>query len=164
MGCLSCANEKDIHNIDDININKVFSEHRKYRQIHNTEDIIILSQKLCEKANEKISKLIEKDDGEFIDDENEEELGANLFISSQGKVDVIKICESWYNEKDKYDFGKSKYQKGTGHFTQMIWKETKEVGFGYGISKSNKFYFLAYYYPAGNEIGKFKENVLKEKL
>ena len=76
---------------------------------------------------------------------------------------VKEICESWYNEKKNYIFGQIKYQKGTGHFTQMIWKGTKEVGFGWGTSKSNKFYFLAYYYPAGNEIGKFKENVLEDK-
>ena len=45
----------------------------------------------------------------------------------------------------------------------MIWKESKEVGFGWDTSKNNKFYFLAYYYPAGNEIGKFNQNVLVEK-
>ena len=107
---------------------------------------------------------MKKNDDEFIDDEDEEEeLGENLYISYKGLVDVERIFNDWYDEKNKYDFNKNKYQKGTGHFTQMIWKETKEIGFGWDTSENNKFYFLAYYYPAGNEIGKFKENVLVEE-
>ena len=103
-------------------------------------------------------------DDELIQyDENEEDLGENLYINYQGPVDIKTICNSWYNEKNKYDFSNNKYQKGTGHFTQMIWKKTKEVGFGWGTSKNNKFYFLAYYFPGGNVIGKFKENVLVEQ-
>ena len=169
--CISCANEDIIvvndndndNNNSDINIKrKAFFEHNRKREIHNSTKLK-LSEDLCKKAKNKILKLIEKDDDEFIYDEDEEELGENLFISYQGPVDAKTICNSWYNEKNKYDFSKNKYQKGTGHFTQMIWKESKKVGFGWDTSKNNKFYFLAYYYPAGNEIGKFNQNVLVEK-
>ena len=160
MGCISCGNEEIIINYD-IKTDAL-SQHCKYRKNHKVGNLT-LSEELCDKANKKISKLIEKDDDEYIDDEDEGELGENLYISYQGPNKVKEICESWYNEKKNYIFGQIKYQKGTGHFTQMIWKGTKEVGFGWGTSKSNKFYFLAYYYPAGNEIGKFKENVLEDK-
>ena len=163
MGCLSIANEEIMINPDvDIKRKALFC-HNKYRRNHNLNKDLIITEDLCEKAKKKISKLIEKDDDELLDNKDEEELGENLYINYQGSFDVEKICESWYNEKNKYDFSKNKYQKGTGHFTQMIWKETKKVGFGWDKSKDNKIYFLAYYYPAGNEIGKFKENVLVEK-
>ena len=166
MGCLSCAN-KEIYIDDDYDKKmKALSLHNRYRKMHKIKDLK-LSEKLCEKAKKKISKLIEKNDDEFIDDEDEdedEECGENLYISYQGKIDVEKIYQDWYDEKNKYDFSKNKYQKGTGHFTQMIWKGTEKVGFGWEeSSKNNKFYFLAYYYPAGNEVGKFKENVLVEE-
>ena len=164
MGCISCANEEEINPYPDYDSKiKLLSLHNRYRHKHKVKNLHI-SNELCEKAKKKISKLIAKDDDEFLDDEDEEiELGENLYINYQGLFDVEKICKDWYDEKNKYDFSKNKYQKGTGHFTQMIWKETKAVGFGWDISsKNNKFYFLAYYYPAGNEVGKFKENVLVE--
>ena len=167
MGCLSCPNQETNPDSDYVNKIKALSFHNRYRKMHKIKDLR-LSKNLCEKAKKKILKLIEKDDDEFIDDEDEdededEECGENLYISYQGKIDVEKIYQYWYDEKNKYDFSKNKYQKGTGHFTQMIWKGTEKVGFEWEeSSKNNKFYFLAYYYPAGNEVGKFKENVLVE--
>ena len=162
MGSLSCAN--DVNLDPDIEAKrKALSLHNRYRNKHKVKNLKI-SEELCEKAKKKISKLMKKNDDEFIDDEDEEEeLGENLYISYKGLVDVERILKDWYDEKNKYDFNKNKYQKGTGHFTQMIWKDTKEIGFGWDTSENNKFYFLAYYYPAGNEIGKFKENVLVEE-
>ena len=166
MGCLSCSNQEIYLDSDYDNKMKALFLHNRYRKMHKIKDLG-LSEKLCEKAKKKISKLIEKDDDEFIDDEDEdevEECGENLYISYHGKIDFEKIYQDWYDEKNKYDFSKNKYQKGTGHFTQMIWKGTEKVGFEWEeSSKNNKFYFLAYYYPAGNEVGKFKENVLMEE-
>jgi len=45
----------------------------------------------------------------------------------------------------------------------MIWKETKEVGFGFGKSENGEFYVVANYYPRGNNIGQFEANVLPKK-
>ena len=46
----------------------------------------------------------------------------------------------------------SKHYKA-GHYTQMVWKNTRQ--FGMGVSKiNNKVYVVARYFPAGNWIGK----------
>nr|VZI25349.1 unnamed protein product [Spirometra erinaceieuropaei] len=48
----------------------------------------------------------------------------------------------------------------TGHFTQLIWKETKKVGFGIARSKDKKaIYIVAHYYPPGNYEKDYKQNV-----
>lgn len=68
----------------------------------------------------------------------------------------------WYSEKIKYDFKKAKFSASTGHFTQMIWKSCKKVGFGLAFSKvedSIIAYVVANYDPAGNIKSKFKDNV-----
>jgi hypothetical protein len=67
----------------------------------------------------------------------------------------------WYNEIKFYDFARD-YQKGTGHFTQLVWKSTKEVGFGIARDLGGYFYAVANYYPAGNVITRFQKNVFPE--
>ena len=48
-----------------------------------------------------------------------------------------------------------------GHFTQVVWKDTKEVGFGGALSKKGKWYAVGNYYPAGNVLNDFGKNVIK---
>ena len=54
---------------------------------------------------------------------------------------------------------------GTGHFTQVVWKGTKELGVGRASNtKKNGMvctYVVGRYRPAGNFQGKFQENVKK---
>jgi len=64
----------------------------------------------------------------------------------------------WYDEVKDYDFKNQGFKKGTGHFTQVVWKDTKEVGFGYADS-----YVCARYAPPGNYAGRFEENVFPMK-
>jgi glioma pathogenesis-related protein 2 len=70
--------------------------------------------------------------------------------------------KAWYDEINDHDFDKD-YQNGTGHFTQVVWKETNEVGFGIAKSSNGSFYVVANYYPAGNFMNKFKENVPRKQ-
>jgi hypothetical protein len=42
----------------------------------------------------------------------------------------------------------------TGHFTQLVWKGSKKVGFGLA-SKDGKDYVVAEYDPPGNYLGEF---------
>lgn len=74
------------------------------------------------------------------------------------------ICDEWYKESENYNYKLNKFQKGTGHFTQIIWKDTKMVGFGFR-KKEHTNYVVAYYYPAWNIFKEFKSkvNFLKER-
>jgi len=45
-----------------------------------------------------------------------------------------------------------------GHFTQVIWKKSTEVGFGVGV-KDNVWTICANYMPAGNMMSEFENNV-----
>ena len=99
-------------------------------------------------------------------DDFDNEIGENLYISTEDRKNndnIINACKIWYNEKNKYNFDLNKYQKGTGHFTQMVWKETQKIGFSYCKLKNGKSIFLVLYYPIGNEIFKFKKNVEKNQ-
>ena len=66
--------------------------------------------------------------------------------------------------KPGYPFDGS-VKRGTGHFTQIVWKESTEFGIGRatGKSKEGKFctYIVGRYRPPGNFRGRYKTNVPK---
>ena len=45
-----------------------------------------------------------------------------------------------------------------GHFTQVVWKDSKKLGIAYASGKSGT-YVVANYDPAGNFLGQYPENV-----
>ena len=76
---------------------------------------------------------------------------------------IVEATKSWYNEITKYDFNKPGFSMETGHFTQVVWKNSKEVGFGVAKTKNKKkCIVVANYFPAGNYLNQFKENVLRK--
>ena len=51
---------------------------------------------------------------------------------------------------------------GTGHFTQVVWKNSVQLGIGIAFSSnSQKAWVVAEYYPPGNVAGQFAANVLR---
>ena len=67
-----------------------------------------------------------------------------------------------YKEVCDYDFntGKAKGDKVVGHFTQVVWKTSVELGIGRSV-KGDCTYVVGRYKPPGNWIGQEKENVLQ---
>lgn len=47
----------------------------------------------------------------------------------------------------------------SGHFSQVIWANSKEMGVGVASNRSGQIFVVACYDPAGNFLGQFKENV-----
>lgn len=45
-------------------------------------------------------------------------------------------------------------------FTQLVWKGTKEVGFGIAKNQDGVYFFVAEYLPSGNIRGQYETNVL----
>ena len=59
------------------------------------------------------------------------------------------MTKLWYDEIKNYNSKTRKPKYVTGHFTQVIWKNSKEVGFGIVFNK-NCLVSVANYYPGGN--------------
>jgi len=85
--------------------------------------------------------------------------GQNIYWHSN-MATPADATEAWYEEihDPGYDFSKPGFTTGVGHFTQVVWKDTKEVGLA--ISEDGCF-IVANYYPAGNNTGpgQFAEHV-----
>jgi hypothetical protein len=65
----------------------------------------------------------------------------------------------WYNEEPYYNYDRPGFSEQSGHFTQVVWKNTNQIGCGvsYCDSIEGNFYVCSYE-PSGNVIyGGFDE-------
>ncbi len=68
-------------------------------------------------------------------------------------------CDMQYDEIKLYNWKEPGFQQDTGHFTQVIWKDSDEAGFGLAQQNDGGWYSVANYYPPGNFSGRFEKNV-----
>ena len=153
------------NNNSDIKINfleELLNNNNEYREKHGAP-LLLLNPSLTTKANEYANLMAEKNS--VMNKEIEymgEKCGKNIFIKKGENCDWKIICDEWYKEIKEYNFidMKKNNKEKCKNFTQLIWKETKEVGFGWAHSKSGNLYIVGVYYPCGNIEGEYKENVL----
>lgn len=92
-----------------------------------------------------------------------ERLGENIAMKWSSQPDAYtgqEATDQWYSEVKQHTFGGEPSSLATGHFTQVVWKGSKEFGVGKALAKDGKTIVVASYRPAGNIVGKFGENVL----
>jgi len=86
--------------------------------------------------------------------------GENLFfMGPAGTATAADAVEDWYSEVARYDFANPGCGMSTGHFTQVVWRGTTQVGCGTARCPSGDIW-VCNYYPPGNVLGQFPQNVL----
>ncbi|KAH7350986.1 extracellular SCP domain-containing protein Pry1, partial [Rhexocercosporidium sp. MPI-PUGE-AT-0058] len=89
-------------------------------------------------------------------------VGENIAL---GYSKVLDAINAWALERVNYNFDSPGFRSGTGHFTQMVWKKTSEVGCAKKqcrFSNGNPtWYFVCQYQSPENVVnaGQFKGNV-----
>lgn len=133
--------------------------HNYYRRKHHAPPLT-LNKDLCKIAQGYAQKLLATKSFEHSKNKYKgNNIGENLYWCTGKEATGEMATTDWYNEIKMHNF-KKEFQHDTGHFTQVIWKDTKEVGFGVA-NKGNTYYVVANYYPPGNIKGNFANNVLK---
>jgi uncharacterized protein YkwD len=85
--------------------------------------------------------------------------GENLAAGTSGTLDPGSVVKMWYDEIAEYRFPDGGFSMKTGHFTQVVWRGTKQVGCGRSQCKGMDIY-VCEYAPPGNWEGQYRENVL----
>ena len=132
--------------------------HNEYREKHGVPKLI-LNKRLCQFSQDWVNNLASTNNFEHSECvwENKQ-VGENIAMCQGRILDGKFATDIWYEEIKNYDFNNPGFGSETGHFTQVIWKESRELGIAY--AKNGDVYFaVANYYPAGNEEGRYNENV-----
>lgn len=77
------------------------------------------------------------------------------------------MCEKWYDENRNVDFTNlidEKIVTCAGHFSQLVWASSRQIGVGIAASADGRFYGVVQYKPAGNILDRFAQNVLPPLL
>lgn len=84
--------------------------------------------------------------------------GENLAQGSTGAFSVARLVDMWGGEKQHFTNGSFPNVSTTGnwqdvgHYTQVVWRDTTEVGCGLASGNGNDV-LVCHYNPAGNVIG-----------
>lgn len=93
--------------------------------------------------------------------------GENLFWASpeffsdgriqRQDINANNVFKAWAEEENYYDYNSNTCQENEdcGHFTQMIWHETKEVGCAMATCSDKSQIWACNYSPRGNYIGEW---------
>lgn len=81
--------------------------------------------------------------------------GENLFGGSGRAYTALDASQDWYSEIQSYKYGVLTDDNwyGTGHYTQMVWSKTKQVGIGQANCPGGGLVIAAEYSPPGNYTG-----------
>lgn len=92
-------------------------------------------------------------------------IGENLFWASPvmysnatsaiQAVTGTQVVNDWGKEKHDYNYQTNtcKKEKICGHYTQVAWRDTKQVGCGRAVCDDKSQVWVCQYVPAGNYVG-----------
>ena len=149
----------------DIFVESAINMHNQYRAMHGAEPLTVSQDlnKIAQDYANHIAKI-----NTMVHSQNKykgEHLGENIYWCSGMPIDGADMTTSWYDEIKDYNFNTPGFKNGTGHFTQVVWKGSKQVGFGFAQASDGGYFGVANYFPAGNinTPEYFSENVQRKK-
>lgn len=74
-------------------------------------------------------------------------------------IKIKNLFSLRYDEIKLYKFRGEPSNMDAGHFTQVIWKASRELGVAFSASGDGTIVVVANYLPPGNLLGSFAENV-----
>jgi pathogenesis-related protein 1 len=81
--------------------------------------------------------------------------GENIFWGSKPGFTALTASQHWFSEIKDFDGGPIQPELAgkTGHYTQMVWHNTKSIGMGIAQCPNGAIIIVANYDPAGNYVG-----------
>lgn len=135
----------------------VLEEHNRLRARHSAQPLK-LNPAISRYAQEWANNMAARN---TMQHRSNNRYGENLYAcfgkTVVGGEDAVK---SWYDEIKHYRFGQPSPGNFSqvGHFTQVVWKESRELGVGMA-KNGNNVYIVCNYDPPGNFMGKYASNV-----
>lgn len=146
--------------------NEVLDAHNKHRKNHGA-GILVINKELNKIAQKWATHLAKNNKFEHSSNTlNGSRLGENIaakWSSQTSNFPGDTLVQQWYDEEPHHVYDKNPTVLKSGHFTQVVWKESRELGVGCALDSKGKVILVCNYFPAGNVMGKFIDNVGKAK-
>lgn len=139
-----------------VSIAEALDNHNRFRRLHGVADLIWRDD-LAEAAQKWGDKCVFK--------HSDYPYGENLALGHATLSDAIF---AWYNEIKVYDYNYPVYSPETGHFTQIVWRNTQYIGCALGSCADGvalegnqgmwwgrRRLWVCEYWPPGNYRGQF---------
>jgi len=140
------------------------SSHNRIRSKHGlpplkwSNQLASISQKWANQLGDGKSCKIYHHSGKIPFGENIYRSGAIVWSDGVRKINPVTIknvVKAWTDEEKWYDYKNNRCQPGKqcGHYTQAVWKGTKEVGCAMKVCADKSQTWVCSYFPAGNIVG-----------
>ena len=132
--------------------------HNEARSLHVGTSSMVYSQSLASQAAAYLNSVVSTGivphscpTGQNCD------YGENIYMMGSFDGTTVPDCAhavyAWYRESVQYDYDYDVpfyEQPGTGHFTQVVWKDTTQVGCAVAPAPGPAYYILCQYQAPGN--------------
>lgn len=138
-----------------LNIQEILTAHNKYRSQVGVSPLK-WSATVAKSAQQWANRLAAT--GKFEHSKNRRGYGENLWMGTSRRFSCTQMVDSWGKEKKYFvnrpspNFSKTGKFSDVGHYTQVVWRKTTEVGCAL-VSRRGKDYLVCQYNPAGNVKG-----------
>lgn len=89
---------------------------------------------------------------------SESSYGENLAAGTTGTLSPEDVVEMWYAEREGYSFARGGFSMDTGHFTQVVWAGSTQLGCAMAHCDDLDIW-VCNYDPPGNMDGEYQANV-----
>lgn len=107
------------------------------------------SGELEKTAQDWANRLIES--GEFKH-RSYNQFGENIYEISNGYATPYRVVDAWASEAKNYEYNANSCSEVCGHYTQVVWRDTKAVGCGVARDDKREIW-VCNYAPFGNIVG-----------
>jgi pathogenesis-related protein 1 len=108
------------------------------------------SERLAERAEDWAATLLARK--QFAHRPNSS-YGENLFEIRGAAASPAQVVDAWASESRNYDYGSNRCRGVCGHYTQVVWRDTKEVGCAVARGGGREVW-VCDYDPPGNWAGR----------
>lgn len=146
---VSVFSQNKSKSLSDLEIQQLLDEHNKWREEVGNEDLV-WSDELAKIAQQWADKLAKS----CTMYHSTVDYGENIYWTD-GIAIPEEVVNLWADERFYYageEISEKNYMK-VGHYTQMVWYETTEVGCAKAKCKNGGEIWVCNYNPAGNYVG-----------
>ncbi|XP_065310247.1 Golgi-associated plant pathogenesis-related protein 1-like [Dermacentor albipictus] len=140
---------------------QVLRSHNRYRRLHGVHTLKE-DEELNRYAQAWALMLAQRD---RMEHRTKPIHGENLFMSWSSNLEApitgSMAVKAWYDEIKDYDYNNPTFKSGTGHFTQVVWKNCRRLGTGIARGRKGTIYIVSVYDPRGNIMGQFGSQVTR---